>query len=88
MAYSLSGERPTSAALPFSPLGALRRVLARALAAQRRKAALNSLMEMDDFRLKDLGLTRTDLALALATPDYRIEAVRDRTGTPHGRPRH
>jgi hypothetical protein len=66
MAYPLQSERPDSAALsPRGLLGAFRAWLRAAREARRRKAYIESLLGLDDTRLHDIGLRRTDLFDAL-----------------------
>jgi uncharacterized protein YjiS (DUF1127 family) len=61
MALLLSGERPSAAAMPFSPLRFLTRSLAKMLVGRRQQRALGTLLAMDSHRLDDLGITRRDL---------------------------
>lgn len=77
MAYSLSGERPTVAAWPTAILVAAVRFVARAGKARRQRVALAALLEMDEYRLWDLGVTRADLGRALRSEEFDIEAIRD-----------
>jgi len=77
MAYSLSGERPTAAAWPTAILASVVRFVARAGKARRQRVALAALLEMDEYRLWDLGVTRADLGRALRSEDFDIEAIRD-----------
>jgi uncharacterized protein YjiS (DUF1127 family) len=72
MAYLLSGERSSTALAParLRPLVWLSIPLQRFMAARRRREqriALATLLELEDTRLEDLGITRFDV----------IEAVRD-----------
>jgi uncharacterized protein YjiS (DUF1127 family) len=78
MAYSLSGERPVVVASPIALLGILVRAVARKARARRNRIALSALLEFDDHRLWDLGISRADLGSALRSEDFDIEAVRDR----------
>jgi uncharacterized protein YjiS (DUF1127 family) len=78
MAYALSGERSRAAARPLRPLIALFRRLAEARAAARRRQMLSALMEMDDYRLWDVGIARGDLAHALRSESFDIDRLRDR----------
>jgi uncharacterized protein YjiS (DUF1127 family) len=78
MAYSLIGERPRAAARPLRRLAGLPARFYRAVAAYRRRQMLDTLLELDDYRLKDLGITRHDIAEALSQPDHSLAAVRDR----------
>jgi uncharacterized protein YjiS (DUF1127 family) len=78
MAYSLIGERPRTAARPLRLLAGLFARFYRAAAAYRRRQMLDTLLELDDYRLRDLGISRHDIAEALSRPDYSLAAVRDR----------
>lgn len=78
MAYSLSGERPNLAAWPIRTLSALVGQFVRLAAAYRRRQMLETLLELEDHRLWDLGVTRNDIVQALKTPDCDIEWARDR----------
>ena len=78
MAYSLFGERPIVAAWPTTVFRTLLRTVANLRQARRKRMALAALMEMDDYRLWDLGISRTDLNRALRAEEFDIEAVRDR----------
>jgi uncharacterized protein YjiS (DUF1127 family) len=77
MAYSLSGERPIAAAWPFRVLGSLVDWAARAGTAHRRRVALSALLELDEYRLWDLGISRADLTRAVRNESFDVEAVRD-----------
>jgi uncharacterized protein YjiS (DUF1127 family) len=81
MAYALSGERSLAAARSLRPLIALFRRLAEAHAAARRRQMLRALMEMDDYRLWDVGIARGDLAHALRSEAFDIDRLRDRHRT-------
>jgi uncharacterized protein YjiS (DUF1127 family) len=75
MAYSLSGERPSAAARPLHVLVALKAALAQWAAARRRRNALRALLDLDDYRLWDLGISRSDLTHATRSDDFDILAV-------------
>ena len=77
MAYSLSDERPHGAALSRSPFAPLRRWLPAALAEFRRRRQLTQLLELDAYRLWDLGITRHDIVAALDCTGSGIDAARD-----------
>jgi uncharacterized protein YjiS (DUF1127 family) len=77
MAYSLSGERPHVAAWPFTAFAFVFSGIARAAKARRRRIALAQLLEMNEHRLWDLGISRDDLSRALRSEEFDIEAVRD-----------
>jgi uncharacterized protein YjiS (DUF1127 family) len=68
MAISLSGERSLAAASPANPFAAFARWIAKAQAARTRRHALSALLELDHARLNDLGVSREDVAAALAAP--------------------
>ena len=77
MAYALSGERPRSAAWPVRPFIAFGSWLAQARAAARRRKAFAVLLEMDDYRLWDIGIARGDLADALRSDAFDPERLRN-----------
>jgi len=77
MAYSLSGERPTIAAWPIVLVSSMLRHLAKAAKKRRRRLAFTALLEMDEHRLWDLGISRDDLYRAIKRDDFDIVAVRD-----------
>jgi uncharacterized protein YjiS (DUF1127 family) len=68
MAYSLSGERPVAAAYSFNPVSGLLRILAKLRAARVQRLALAELLELDEFRLYDLGISRQDVVSAIHNP--------------------
>ncbi|WEK03087.1 MAG: hypothetical protein P0Y65_12835 [Candidatus Devosia phytovorans] len=68
MALSLPGERSLTAATPANPFVAFARWIAKARAARARRVALSALLELDHTRLNDLGISRDDVAAALASP--------------------
>jgi uncharacterized protein YjiS (DUF1127 family) len=65
MAYLLTSERPAAAAMPFRTSNPLARWFAAFRAARTRKLALAELMDMDESRLRDLGITRQDVLIAV-----------------------
>lgn len=82
MAYLLSSERPAVAALPSNPLAAIVRWLEKTRAARSQRVALKELLEFDEHRLYDLGVTRADLFEAMhnpATTGARLAARRARS---------
>ena len=68
MALSLPGERSLAAASSARPFAAFTRWIAKAQAARTRRIALSALLELDHARLSDLGISRDDITVALATP--------------------
>jgi len=77
VAYSLSGERPLAAAWPIALLVALTRLVNRKNKARRQRLAFTALLELEDHRLWDLGISRDDLRRALRSDNFDIDAVRD-----------
>ena len=68
MALSLPGERSLAAATPAHPFAAFMRWIAKAQAARTRRVALSALLDLDHGRLNDLGISRDDVAAAIAAP--------------------
>lgn len=68
MALSLSSERSIAAASSANPFVAFARWIAQTKAARTRRTALIALMELDQSRLDDLGISREDIDAALAAP--------------------
>jgi uncharacterized protein YjiS (DUF1127 family) len=77
MAYALSGERPRGAAWPIRPFIALASWVERTRAAARRRKALAVLLEMDDYRLWDIGIAREDLSGVIRADAFNVDLVRD-----------
>ena len=69
MALSLPGERSLAAATPAHPFAAFTRWIAEVKAARNRRMALETLLQLDSDRLKDLGISRVDISEALARKD-------------------
>ena len=67
MALSLPGERSLAAATPANAFAAFARWIAKGNAARTRRVALSALLELDHDRLNDLGISRNDIAVAMAT---------------------
>ena len=65
MDLSLPGERSLAAATPANPVRTLFAFLARQIARRRQRKALSSLLELDSARLRDLGVTRSDILEAM-----------------------
>lgn len=70
MALSLPGERSLAAATPAHPFAAFTRWIVEAKAARNRRMALETLLQLDSDRLKDLGISRADISEALARKDH------------------
>ncbi|MFD2648657.1 DUF1127 domain-containing protein [Devosia albogilva] len=68
MALSLFGERSVAAATPRNPLALLGRWIAAVRTSRARRRALTSLLELDEARLRDLGISRSDIIEALQQP--------------------
>lgn len=75
MAYLLSSERPAAAAMPFRSSNPLARWFAAFRAARTRKLALAELMNMDDERLRDLGIARQDVLEAIYNPHRSLTTL-------------
>lgn len=69
MAFSLYSERPIVAAYPHGFFGSVQAWLANAAIARKRRTTLAALLELEDFRLDDLGITRSDVVMALRDPN-------------------
>lgn len=83
MALSLPSERSVAAGSQVNPIRALVTRVTRALANRRRQTALVSLLDLDDAHLRDLGITRLDIAEAMnarkgRTPGMVLNAARAR----------
>ncbi len=68
MAISLSSERPIVAAGTTGFAAQVRSFFQKAVAMRARRAALATLLELEQHRLDDLGLCRQDLIDALRSP--------------------
>lgn len=66
MAYSLSSERPTMAAVQ-TPVASFFGWLAKVRAARAQRRALENLLEFDSALLDDIGINRQDLFDAMQT---------------------
>lgn len=65
MAFSLSSERPVVAAHSTGIAAIVRNWFAKTAEANARRIALATLLEYEDFRLDDLGISRQDIMDAL-----------------------
>lgn len=83
MAYLLSSERSTIAVAPFNPFHAVATWLRTTAELRAKRKALQELLEMDEDRLLDLGLTRQDIVDSLhGGPSLSARrAARARAGT-------
>ncbi len=84
MALSLPGERSVAAGSPARPFGAVFAWIVQAKRNRDRRVALNALLELDGHRLRDLGISRNDIADAMApengrTPGMVLNAARARS---------
>ena len=68
MALVLSGERPAAAAASFNPVRWMVAVFAKLHVERTQRVALKTLLELDQYRLDDLGINRRDLFDALEAP--------------------
>jgi uncharacterized protein YjiS (DUF1127 family) len=68
MAFSLFGERPAAVARSFNPASGLLRLFGRMRIARAQRMALAELLELDEFRLYDLGISRQDVVEAMHRP--------------------
>lgn len=71
MVHLLSSERPALAAAPSSLFAGLANWFAKARLARARRRTYASLLELEDSRLADLGITRTDLFEAMHSQSVR-----------------
>ena len=78
MAYLLSSERPAAAAMPLRQTNLLTRWFAAFRAARTRKLALSSLLDMDESRLRDLGINRQDVLEAATNSRVSLGQVLSR----------
>jgi len=74
MAYLLSGERSSATAISRSPFAAFPRWLEKSRKARSQRLALATLLELEDFRLDDLGISRQDILDAVENPDRNAGA--------------
>ncbi len=61
MSLVLSGERPSAAAISSNPFALVLAFFAKARAQRAQRVALDSLLQLDAYRLDDLGINRGDL---------------------------
>lgn len=65
MALLLAGERPTLASVVTNPVHVLAGLAKRIRAAHKRRSELVALLNMDESRLDDMGISRRDVLAAL-----------------------
>ena len=75
MALSLPGERSVAAGSHVNPVSAFFTWLAKAGAARTRRNAMENLLQLDQARLRDLGITAQDVAEAMAARDGRTPGM-------------
>ncbi|PXA97415.1 hypothetical protein DMC47_13920 [Nostoc sp. 3335mG] len=75
MALSLPGERSVAAAMPTNPSRAPFVWVARIFADRNRRNVLRSLLELDDSRLHDLGISHADIRDAMAARNARAASM-------------
>ena len=68
MAYLLTGERPDAVAFSSPFLAGIAGWLGKVRNQRARKVALSDLLEYEDYRLEDLGLSRHDILEAIRHP--------------------
>lgn len=83
MALSLPGERSLAAGSQLNPVRAFIAWIAQAKRARVRRESIKSLLELDDARLRDLGINRADIVDAMSarrgrTPGMVLNAARAR----------
>ena len=78
MALVLSGERPAAARVPFNPMRLVVNWFARVRAERNQRVALQSLLELDAYRLRDLGIERTDLFDAMIADHQSTRLLAER----------
>ncbi|SFZ86129.1 hypothetical protein SAMN02983003_3303 [Devosia enhydra] len=80
MAYLLSSERPAVAAASRNPLLAILRWAAKLRAERHQRLAFREMLEFDEARLEDLGLTRNDVleAMGASAPQAGLHLQRRR----------
>jgi uncharacterized protein YjiS (DUF1127 family) len=75
MALSLPGERSVTAATPTTPIRAMFAWVAKANADRNRRNALKSLLALEDYRLHDLGISRSDIVDAMEAGSGRTSGM-------------
>ncbi len=75
MALLLSGERPSAAAVTLNPFRYAVAFVGKVRAANARRQAFHNLLSLNDGRLDDLGIDRSDLFDAMAVEPSRSARV-------------
>ncbi|SMQ59606.1 protein of unknown function [Devosia lucknowensis] len=75
MALSLPGERSVAAGSHVNPIRALFAWFTRAKTNRARRAAMQNLLQLDQARLRDLGITPEDVLDAMAARDGRTPGM-------------
>lgn len=75
MALSLDGERSIAAASSANPIRVVLAFLARRAARLRQRRAVVEMLDLDAARLRDLGVTRADIAEALKAEKGRAPGM-------------
>lgn len=83
MALSLPGERSVAAGSQVIPVRGFMAWIAQVNAKRARRIALRGLLDLDNGRLKDMGIDRADIAEAMSasngrTPGMVLNAARAR----------
>ena len=79
MALMLSGERPSTAAVTLNPFRYAVAFVGKVRAANARRQAFHNLLSLNDGRLDDLGINRSDLFDAMsAEPSRSARVLSDR----------
>lgn len=75
MALSLPGERSVAAAKPAHPIRAFFAFFAKAKANRARRTAIQGLLELDSTRLRDLGISASDIHDAIRADNGRTSGM-------------
>jgi uncharacterized protein YjiS (DUF1127 family) len=78
MAFLLSSERPAVADSSPISFAAFAHWLRMANAKRARRTTLQSLLDMEEFRLDDLGINRQDLIEAITAPQHGAALLHER----------
>ncbi len=78
MALELAGERPSAAATSFHPIRAFVAFVAKVQAERAQRQALETLLNLEGYRLDDLGINRGDLFDAMHASQRPTKLLADR----------